>query len=400
MNKTDHLERHHKKVGLVAVTYKDNFGSALQTFATQYALQEMGCDVGIFEIKGVHQVIKKRKIWYYVKRLFQRDERKYIAEKLKSRLRKLIAVKGNHYARSMKERHQKYLDFYHDRLVMLPEVGSWESLSAQAATMDVVVVGSDQLWRPSNIAGGFFTLEFVPDHVRKVACSTSFGVSKIPPTLQEHTSRFLNRIDAISVREETGRALIKTLTGKDALVVCDPTMLLDAEEWMHIQDVPPFATGNYILCYFLGDHPVHRQYAQKLKEATGCRIIALLHGSTYVEADENFADETPYNVGPSEFLNLIRYSQYVCTDSFHGTVFSILFKRKFFTFRRFEEVSESSTNDRLHTLLSWTGLKERLLVGKENVAEELSKEIDYDSVLRKVEHKRQELKQYLADSLE
>lgn len=393
------MKQSNRKVGLVAVTYKDNYGSALQTFATQYALQKMGCEVHIFEIRGVHKIIKIRKICYYLKRLFQPDERKYICDNVKSRFRKKMAFSADRYAQSMKERHLKYTEFYGERLKMLPMVTSWSELTKQAASMDAVVVGSDQLWRPSNIAGRYFTLEFVPDHVKKISCSTSFGVSCLPKVLHRQTSFFLTRMDYISVREETGKKIVKDIAGRDAQVVCDPTMLLDADEWMQIQTLQPIASGNYILCYFMGDNPLHREFAKRLKEITGYRIIALLHGATYVEGDEHFADETPYHVGPSEFLNLIRYSQYVCTDSFHGLVFSILYKRSFFSFRRYHDGSEFSTNDRLHTLLSWTGLEERLLLGNENVAETMKKTIDYDEVLRKVDLKRQELKQFLLSAL-
>lgn len=389
-----------KKIGIAAVTYKDNFGSALQTYATQYVLEKLGYDAKIFVINGVHKKIKIKKIFYYVGRLFDPVEFKYLFENLKSRSRKQASVSSDQYALDMATRHHMYKSFNQKWLKMLPVVKSWKGLSNQASGMDAVVVGSDQLWRPSNIVGGFFTLEFVPDKIKKIAFSTSFGVPEIPAKLQKHAKKFLKRIDHISVREDTASDIVKDLIGREVPVVCDPTMMLDANEWMHVQDEKPFAEGKYILCYFMGDNPAHREFAKSLKQKTGCRIIGLLHGATYIADDENFADEKPYNVGPSEFINLTRNAEYICTDSFHGTVFCILNSKKFFSFRRWPDGSKFSANDRLYTLLNWTGLSRRLVYGNENVEALIADEIDYNDVLERVAAKRKDSLNYLIQALD
>lgn len=388
-----------EKIGIVAVTYKDNFGSALQTYATQYTLEKLGYECSIFEIKGIHKQIKLKKIFFYASRIFQQDELKYIIENFKSRTRKTVTSPSDKYAENMVIRHEKFVDFNNNRFHMMETQNSWAGLKMQAAKKKCVVVGSDQLWRPSNIAGRYYTLEFVPDNVKKIACATSFGVSKLPKCQLKHAKFFLNRIEYISVREDTGNKIIKKITGRDIPVVCDPTMLLDAKSWMQIQQKTPIAKGNYILCYFMGDNPEHREFAKKLKKKTGYRIIGLLHGATYIQSDENFADEMPYDIGPAEFINLIRNAEYICTDSFHGTVFSILNNRKFFSFRRYRDTSEFSTNDRLYTLLNWTGLSDRMLCGNEDVDECIAKKIDFETVLVKVADKRKKLIDYLICSL-
>lgn len=387
------------KIGLAVVTYKDNFGSALQSYATQKVLQTMGHDTGVFDIKGVHNVINARKVMFYLRRVFEPDEFVYLMENLKSRTRKKANAASDKYAENMRIRHKKYEEFNEKWFQFFSRVSTWQELTEQSAQCDAVVVGSDQLWRPSNVAGGYFTLEFVPDRVNKIACSTSFGVSDLPKFQYKKAAKYLNRINSISVREDTGKALVKKLTGRDIPVVCDPTMLLDAEAWMEIQQKEPIAQGKYILCYFMGDNPEHREFAKRLKAETGCRIIGLLHGATYIPTDDDFADEAPYDVGPGEFINLIRNAEFVCTDSFHGTVFSILNSRKFFAFRRISDSSEFSTNDRLHTLLKWTGLTDRMLYGNEDVREHITAGIDYNDVLDRVEKKRSELVAYLKNAL-
>lgn len=389
-----------KKVGLAVVTYKDNFGSALQTYATQSVIQKLGYKTGIFDISGVHKEINKKKIKYYLGRIFQPDEFVYLLENFKSRGRKKANKSNDKYAENMRIRHEKYVEFNNKELNFLKRVNNWNSLKDQSRKCDYVVVGSDQLWRPSNIAGEYFTLEFVPDEVHKIAFSTSFGVSELPKSLHKHAKKYLNRIEDISVREDSGKNIIKSLTGRDIPVVCDPTMMLNAEEWMAIQDTQPIIKDKYILCYFMGDNPEHRAFVKQLKKETGCKIVGLLHGATYIPSDDDFADEAPYDIGPGEFINLIRNAEFMCTDSFHGTVFSILNRTKFFAFRRYNDSSEFSTNDRLHTLLRWTGLSDRMLYGTEDVKTQIDKTICFDEVLNRVESKRSESLVYLKKALE
>lgn len=388
-----------KKIGIAAVTYKENFGSALQTYATQYTLEKLGYDARIFEIKGVHKHIHLKKLAYYASRIFDPVEFKYLIANLKSRTRKSASASTDQYAQDMNVRKQVYADFNKKWNKMLPITHSWKELSKQAAEMDIALVGSDQNWRPSNIVGSFFTLEFVPDHIKKISFSTSFGVSEIPKKLHKHTKRFLSRFQHISVRENSGAELVRNIGGKDATVVCDPTMMLTAEEWMHIQDEKPFAQGDYILMYLMGDNPEQREFVKQLSKKTGCRIIGLLHGATYISYDEDVADEKPFNVGPSEFINLIRNAKYVCTDSFHCIVFSILNSTPFFAFRRWPDGSKFSANDRLYTLLEFTGLQKRMLNGNEDVEDCAANPIDFEQVLIKVNEKRKMSMEFLVNAL-
>ena len=202
-----------KKVGIAAVTYKENFGSALQTYATQYVLEKLGYEARIFEIKGIHKSIHFKKLAYYASRLFDPIELKYLLANLISRSRKSASASSDQYAQDMKVRKLAYSDFNKRWNKMLPVVNSWNELKSQASTMDITLVGSDQNWRPSNIVGGFFTLEFVPEHIKKISFSTSFGVSELPKQLHNHTKKFLSRLQHISVRENTGANIVKKISG-------------------------------------------------------------------------------------------------------------------------------------------------------------------------------------------
>ena len=108
----------------------------------------------------------------------------------------------------------------------------------------------------------------------------------------------------------------------------------------------------------MGNNPWQRDFVTQLLEKTGCKILALLHLDQYIKSDEDYVDYAPYDVSPADFINLIKNAEYVCTDSFHGTVFSIIYQRTFFTFMRFSEKATLSTNSRIDTLLGKMGLKD------------------------------------------
>ena len=151
--------------------------------------------------------------------------------------------------------------------------------------------------------------------------------------------------------------------------------------------------------YLMGDNPEQREFVKTLSKATGCRIIGLLHGATYISYDEDVVDEKPFNVGPAEFVNLIRNAQYVCTDSFHCCVFSILNSTKFFAFRRWPDGSKFSANDRLYTLLKFTDLDRRMLMGTEDVNQCIADQINFNDVLERVAAKRKMSMEFLVNAL-
>ena len=156
----------------------------------------------------------------------------------------------------------------------------------------------------------------------------------------------------------------------------------------------------YILCYFLGNNLPHREFAKGLKKRTGCKIVALPHLDEFVRSDEGYADEMMYDVDPADFLNLIRNASYVCTDSFHCSVFSMLYRKEFFSFRRYTRNTKSSTNSRLDTLFKLSGIKGRILNGDEDIQKCLDMKINYDDVHKNIGIVRDESYQYLSKALE
>lgn len=388
-----------KKIGIVSCYFQHNYGSMLQALATQMALDKLNYENETVDISGFNHEIKKAKLLYFAKASLTSD---ILLSKLGMAKNVLIKkFSKNEYAAMSRIRSEMFDDFSKNWFRMSPPYTSKEELGNSCKeSYSSVLVGSDQLWLPGNIAADYYTLNFVPETVNTIAYATSFGQSSLPKDSARKAALFLKKIRHIGVREESGQKLVKELAGRDVPVVCDPTLLFTGEEWLSIQKEEPIVEGKYILCYFLGNNPPHREFAKRLKKATGCKIVALTHLDEFVKSDEGYADETPYNVDPADFLNLIRNATYVCTDSFHCSVFSMLYKKVFFTFRRYARKTKSSTNSRLDTLFRLAGVSERILKGTEDIQKCLSMEIDYDSVHQNFAKIREESYQYLQNALE
>lgn len=384
------------RIGLAVVTYKDNFGSALQTYATQYYLNKLGYETEIISTEYVQKEIENNKKRYYFGRIANFAEFLYLTSQVFTRINKKISKK---YKKNAKIRHSKYLDFYESHLKFSPIVKNYSDLTELSKRYISVVVGSDQLWRPSNIAGKYFTLEFVPDNIKKIAYSTSFGVAELHNSIKKHAAYFLNRFDFISVRENSGKEIVERLTKKKAEVVCDPTMLLTREEWD--SELIPFEhpSEDYILVYIMGKSKTQRNFVKRLKDATGLKTVALLHGSIYIPSDEKRFDETPFDIGPLDFIGLIKNAKYVCTDSFHCCVFSILNHTNFFVFERDGKNKTTSANDRIYTLLKHACLSDRVLKGNEKIDEALLSDIDFNKADKNIESLRNKSIEFLKYAL-
>ena len=384
-----------KKVGIVSCYFKHNYGSMLQAYATQKILDDMNIENETINIdKNIDFSNGKKK--YYMGQVLNFQ---FIKSKLGMIKLKLDKKINKNLGKNISIRDKKYEEFRKTFRLTEPYKTYAELNEKAEKDYSSVIVGSDQLWLPVNVVADYYTLNWVPEDVNKISFSTSFGVSIIPEKYKEAYKKFLNRINYLSTREVAGQKIIKDLTGREATLVCDPTLLFNKVEWMSIQKDEPIIKGKYIFCYFLGKNIEHRKFAERLKEKTGYKIVSLNHADEYVKYSDVFADETPYDVGPAEFLNMIRNAEYVCTDSFHGTVFSLINNVKFFTFRRYSNKSKVSTNSRIDSLLGIVNLKDRLINGDEDVEKEIEKKIDFENVNIKLEEFRNTSKEFLKNAL-
>ena len=173
--------------------------------------------------------------------------------------------------------------------------------------------------------------------------------------------------------------------------------MLDANGWDEVAS-PRIIPEKYIFCYFMGDNPDQRDFVKRLAKKTGFKIVALLHLDQFIASDETYADYTPYDVTPADFVSLVKYADYVCTDSFHGTVFSIIYSRNFFTFMRFKKTASLSTNTRIESLLNTFGLTNRLFEGDASIDVDLSID-NWAEIQQRVSALREESLKYLLNSI-
>lgn len=379
-----------KPIGLVTCYFHHNYGSMLQAYATEMIMQQMGLPFQTIACKAPINYMQENKILYIIKKLLIADWKMRLGKMKIERAKKDNPM----FAKNWEIRNKAFDQFAETFFHVSPYCKNREELTKMAENYSAFLVGSDQLWRTDSVEHGYYTLEWVPDHIRKIAYSTSIGVKEVPWFQVEKNKRFMNRFDHIALREQSACDLVYKLTGRKVPVVLDPTLLFTGDQWLGIQQQKPLTNGKYIFCYLLGDNPSQREFIKNVKEKTGYKIVALQQLDDYIPSDEGFADEAPY-VGPREFLNYIRNAEYVFTDSFHCSVFSILYKKNFFTFSRFAEGAKQSTNTRIDNLLHITGLEERRMTNDKTIEEVVNFKRNFDGVDEKLNALRKSSMDYL-----
>jgi len=385
-----------KNVAIASVHLKMNYGSMLQSLALQKALGKLNVDNEIIDMTLLSGDIARNRRLFYMGQAFNPSFIKAKYGKIKFELLKKVILAKQ--MAGIEKREQRFRDFA-SHFMLSKQYKTIDELKESCGGYTDVIAGSDQLWLPINIAADYYTLNFVPDDINKISYGTSFGIADIPERYRQRYKSFLNRINYLSVREETGRDIIRELTGRGAEIVCDPTLLFDRAGWGDIVPGNRIFDKKYIFCYFLGGNKDHRRFAEKLKGKTGLLIVSLIHMEEYYRHDNSFADYTPYDIGPFEFVNLIRGAEYVCTDSYHGTIFSMIHEKNFFTFKRFSDASAMSTNTRINSLLSSAGIEGRYLSGTEDAEIVLGKEIDYEGAEKKLREARRKSCAFLLGAL-
>lgn len=385
-----------KPIGLVTCYFHHNYGSVLQAYATEMIFKEMNIPFETIACKAPKTYMKGNKILYIIKKLLIGDWKMAVGKiKIKYYRKKFPETFGQNY-----EMRNNYFENFIQSFFHLSSISNTrEELSKNANNYSAILVGSDQLWRTDSVEHGYYTLEWVPDHIKKIAYSTSFGITKVPWFQIKKNQKFMNRFDYMALRERSGCEIVYQLTGRKVNVVLDPTLLFTGEQWLHIQNKEAFIKEPYIFCYLLGNNKDQRDFIRKFKKKTNLKIVALQHLDEYIPSDEGFADIAPYNVGPAEFLNLIRNAKYIFTDSFHCSVFSILYEKNFYTFSRFSHKAKQNTNTRIENLLEITGLQNRKISSNQDIHEILNIKSDFLQTEKKLNDLRKQSFDYIQTAL-
>lgn len=331
------------KIGIITWFQGDNYGTNLQAIALQRYLREQGYDVELLNFVVAVNDGKKRK-QSFIKRILKQPENyawRYFGRKYKNQIDEKIALIYATVA--------KYCCF-------TKKIEDESSYIQVCNSFDLLICGSDQIWNP-NWYHRFFYADYPEIKTRKISYAPSLGVNSIQNEKQSLIKRSLSTFESVSVREENGAELLKDLSPVEPIVVLDPTFLLDKSEWNLIASKKRILEGPYVLSMFLTDNLMHWHAAKEFSRRKNMKHVVIPYcGLSYAQGDVLCA-----NAGIEDLLALIRDAEYVLTDSFHITVFSLIFNRQFFVFRRFLDDNFTSQNARVENLLKNLGLSKRLL---------------------------------------
>lgn len=331
------------KVGIITLTGCHNYGNRLQNYALQHFLENMNITA--------HTILDESELSNFPfswSGIFKRYGLKGL---IKTILKLIINHKNYRNSLSNDLKRHKAFQVFNRRYIHFSDVTAYyDEIPISVATMyDFFVVGSDQVWNPYFKCTGLEFLTFAPKE-KRLAYAASFGISTLPSEVHDQFKVWLNDLAVISVREHTGANIVYEVTGRKAEVLPDPTLLLTASEWKQIARKPVwYKDEEYILLYFLGSIPDEASVAiEKIANKNNLKIINVLDRGNLQY----------YCSGPDEFIYLVEHARLIYTDSFHGTVFSILMQVPFVICDRVS-VGEPSMISRIDTLLDTFSLQER-----------------------------------------
>ncbi len=346
------------RIGIITFTYGDNYGQRLQNLAVQEILQEYADNV--FTIR---QVVPKKPLPY----------------RIKQRIKNAITGKSL----VLYKRHKAFLEFdrkyisYYDK-----PISTANERSFPQDEFDCFISGSDQIWSPySKDVNDTMFLSFA-EKKKRIALSPSISAEEIPDNLRKKYRSFFLEYSFLSVREEKGAELIKEVSGRDAEVLIDPTLMFDKSFWEQFIKLPSSAPRNrYCCCYFLGV-PNDAEKINDICREYGLTKIDLLNQKQFL------------SFGPGEFLYMIKNSSLVITDSYHGCIFSILFHVPFIMCER--KGTKLNMSSRFATLFNKLGINGRQL---QDVSVSDALTVAFDEIEEKLGIERSKVKGYLNKAL-
>ena len=360
-----------KRVAIVNRTNLKNYGSVLQVYALCEAVKKLGYDAEVVWQSGnlsKNFDLRPNKLMKIALRMLRYPN---IAVSIFKMAR---AVKQNSIDPPKVKLFDEFVAHNFRQSFYSPE----ELVStAYSDKYFKFVCGSDQVWVTTTLyPDPMMYLRFAPRE-KRLAYAPSLGRDYVPNYNKKTLRRFINDIDCVSVREDSGRDIIKELTGREVPVVADPTLLLQATDWDSLK-AELSLPAHYVLCYFLNEPsaPVKDAICKYAKQ-TKKKVVVLGHlDNIELPLDDIIRPAA----GPGEFITITANAEMVITDSYHGMLFAINYHKLFWAVERaYTEYDQSS---RQLTILSRLGLEERYVKSNFNFTNE---EIDYAAVQAKID---------------
>lgn len=340
-----------KKIGLI--TYpriEDGKGRFLQAYALYTAINELGYDVEIINyypyawrnkrrlIDKIRTFLKKPDIGEYYFIL----KKKY----LRKRIKNIVAQSKNNYLLYINKNINYNVNEIKDHLFLMENIDKF----------DAFVCGSDQIWNPHFSCGvdPNYYLSFAPKN-KRIAYAASIGTHNVSKDKLNKCVDKILEISYRSVRERSTKIMLSTKYNMKIEQVCDPTILME-KKWWDMLAGERNIKEKYLLMFLFDNNPLPRIFAEKIANLKGLRLICV---------SEEILDEKKYDMyydmGPEYFVSLFKYAEYVITQSFHGTVLSLLFNKQFLVFDRSEKYELDGLILRISDLLETVGLNDRIV---------------------------------------
>lgn len=327
-----------KKIAIITYYYKSlNYGGNLQAYALCKALNGIGGNVEQLCFDAQKTSMKSKPILHQIRHILRKTKNIFWG-----------CTKKSSFNRKIFSQRQKA--FYHFNSNLTPHsetIYTQDTIKNCGDKYDIFITGSDQVWNPNWYVSAYF-LSFVPSGKKKVSYATSFGVSNFSETEKKIIQKHLSDFSLISLREHS------QLEGENVFpfkpeVLLDPTLLLSEEEWSLVCGENPIKES-YVFCYFFGESRENRELARKYAQKHKCKIASIPHLNGYNAEDSGFADIEFIDASPEMFLTLIKNAYCVFTDSFHAVVFSNIFRKEYYVFKRSESDTMSSRIDSITKL--------------------------------------------------
>ena len=321
------------KVGTITFHGAHNYGSMLQAYALQQAIQKMNniCQIINFRSPAQKQMYKVI------------SGRRGFGPLLKD-------ISHLFFYHSLVRKQELFESFLQDYLVTTSrEYHTLEELQQESFDFDAIVCGSDQIWKPTIADFSWAYLLPFCYHAKHIAYAPSYGPSpKFSMECKEQFKKYLKRFDAISVREEGTKEVVESLSDlKGIQVVCDPVFLLPKEQWLQIIDSVPIVQKPYIFFYTLFADKEMIQIVKRVSKLMDLPVVVSNFSTLY---DLTAGFELKLECGPREFLNLIQHATYVCTSSFHGTALATILNKPLISIRGMKD-------NRIRSILEKFGLQ-------------------------------------------
>lgn len=347
-----------KKIGIITFHNSYNCGSMLESYAIYKRMSEIDSNAEIINFSSNGQ-----------KNLYNVFEKN---TSLKNLIKNLLIFP---HRKQISTNNKKYEEFKNKYFNLSKE---YESNNLTDDDYCVLVAGSDQIWNITiaDYDDAYF-LSF-SKNAKKVAYAPSFGSKNIMNYTDKPNKykKLINNFDALSVREKNGQKWIKDLTGKNAEVLIDPTLLYDKKFYDNIIDNQCTPDYKYIFFYCPNFDRYLCEFVKKISEKYNLPVICWSSKSFYKKFIYTYGFKLPEYESPSVYLSLIKNAELVFTTSFHGTIFSTIYKKRFFTLKNGGMYGD---DDRVMTLLNQLDITDRLIEPDFNGKFDYLKEMDYSN---------------------